>query len=135
MAAAVCNIGFQVTDIQSVCLIVSAGDIADTNDLIASFGQKARSGAANIPHTLYGNAQRWRVDSQVFKGFHGHNADTAAGCFISSKGSADINGLSCDHARNRIAFEHTVGIHDPAHYLRVCVHIRRGNIAFRPDKR
>ena len=65
----------------------------------------------------------------------GNDGHTSSCCLCPPDGAADLNGFSCDHTGNAVAFEHAVCIHNPAHHLAVGIHIRSRYVLVRPYNR
>ena len=127
------RIGVHRFDIKAAFLVPGAIDIADGGDPDALPVHEERTDGANIAEALHDHGEIFHVLMILFAPCFEREEQTAAGRFVSAKGSAHRKRLAGDDARLPLAREGCVFIRDPRHDLTIRIHIRRRDVLIRPD--
>src|SRR5258708_28702590 len=115
--------------VDTVCVIDPTADITDSNDFAAKFVQQASRDAAHIAKTWNHHGTISGEHPQVKHRLACNKLYTSRGRLQPSFAAADSKRLAGNHSGYRIAHMHRKRVHDPAHDLRVGIHVWGRNIA------
>src|SRR5579859_1531442 len=105
-------------------------DVAHCDDLTFEFVmEQARCNTANVAEALHDDRAFCGLHPFVAHGFASDDQHTARCSFQATLAATDSQGLARHDCRDGVTGVHGIGIHDPAHDLRVGVHIGGGNVA------
>ena len=121
-------------DVESVGVVDAAGRIGD-GDHRGALGVDERGGdRAGVAEALDGDAGLRQLQAEVASRLDDAEHRPAGRRLVATLRPAQADRLAGDDARDRVPGVHGVGVHEPGHHLGVRVHVRRGNVALRPDE-
>src|SRR5579859_4679124 len=107
--------------------------ITNGNNLTALVMEEARRNRASITVALNAHPRALQRHSHAFSGLASDKQHTGCGRVVTAFTSSNRERFAGDYGGDGVSFMHGVRIHYPCHHLRVCIDIRRGNIAMRSN--
>src|SRR5690348_5446130 len=114
--------------INALGIVDAALDIAQGNNFTAQFTEQPSSNTTNVTKALDYYRTAIRQHPPIAQRLTCHDLYPARSCLQPSFAATNGERLTCNDGGYRISAVHRIGIHNPGHYLRICVHIGGRNI-------